>query len=297
MSAEGNKPAIPQTTVEEVIPGIVVTRCPLPTSYTKVVAMILAKGERLAVIDTGVSEFMPGAIEPALTSLGSKLSEVNLIVNTHGHWDHTGGNALIHQESGAPVWIPTADANMLESVPERLLRDGDEIDLGSRLVFEVVSTPGHTPGSVSLYNRAHRLLIAADAVQGPGAGAHALLPVYFYSGRRYRASLQRLLGLSIDTIVLGHPLNWTGPARCVHRGEDAYRFIAESLDAATKIEGAVHAAMSTCPNYQLDCIRQAVLRHLESDPLFREFDQERDLSPGADGTLQSELRDLGIELE
>lgn len=274
---------------EMVMPGLVVAQSPLPPGWNVEVAVTLVKGERLAVFDTGVLEFMPAAIEPALASLGQSLADIGLIVNTHGHWDHVQGNAALRAASGAPTWIHADDAGLLDTPPDRELADGDSIELGGWR-FVVVHAPGHSAGMVCLYEPDRALLIVSDAVQGyglPGAG----LPLYFHSARQYRASLARLLDLDVDTIVLGHPFLWSGEARFAHHGADARRFLAESLEASCKTEAAVLAALEAEPAPSVEQLGRAVGAALMAEPLFQ---IKGELGRLAHGTLRTELADLGI---
>lgn len=94
--------------------------------------------------------------------------DIRFIVNTHGHVDHIQGNAEISREFNIPIYIGRHDAAMLEdpvlnlssflsepvySPPaKRLLDDKDEIKL-SNFSFQVLHTPGHTAGSISLYKK------------------------------------------------------------------------------------------------------------------------------------------------
>ncbi|HMA34750.1 MAG TPA: MBL fold metallo-hydrolase [Chloroflexia bacterium] len=279
-----------QARLEEIQPGIMLAPCPLPPGWDMDVAVVLARGAQLAVIDSGVAGFMPAAIGPALTALDRTLASVDLIVNTHGHWDHVQGNAAIQAASGAPICIPAADAPDLESPPDRLLGEGDLIDLGAGCVFEVLATPGHSPGMACLYARAAGLLIVSDAVQGYGPAG---LPLYFHSGRQYRASLARLAGLAVETLVLGHPFAWTGPPRFVHRGAAARRFLADSQEAAAKVADAADSAIAHCGDPALASVAPAFVRRLAADPLFG-LGPEPGLSRLAAGTLRSELRDRGL---
>ena len=274
---------------EEILPGIVLGVCPLPAGWNIDVAMVLACGEQLAVIDTGVAQFMPGALGPALAACGRTLAQIDWILNTHAHWDHVEGNPAIRAASGAPVCIPAREAADLETGADRLLAEGEILELGAGLRLEVIGAPGHSPGMACFYERARRLLIVSDAVQGygpPGTG----MPLYFHSGAQYRASLARLAALDVDVLVLGHPFRWSGPARFVHRGADAHRFLAESQAAAAQVERAVQEAVDRCPDQPFECARRAVLPLLAADPLFA-IEPGQKLSRLAEGTLRSELQD------
>ena len=82
--------------------------------------------------------------------------EVKLIVNTHGHPDHTGGNRFMKGYSNAPILVHEDDASMLSNPPaDRKLREGDLIEVGS-IQLRVVHTPGHSRGSI--------ILLGADVV-------------------------------------------------------------------------------------------------------------------------------------
>lgn len=112
--------------------------------------------KELAVIDpAGDFEILAAAIEQTDC-------QVKYIFNTHGHWDHIGANAQLHTQTGAPILIHAADAPMLEqgydrlfqvrvepSKADKLLEEGQIWPLGSYNI-EVLATPGHTKGGVSL---------------------------------------------------------------------------------------------------------------------------------------------------
>ena len=121
----------------------------------------------------------------------------------------------------------------------------------------------------------------------PGAG----LPLYFHSGREYRASLERLAALDVDVLVLGHPFAWSGPARFVHRGVAARRFLVESQEAAAQVAAAVQTALGECPGRQLACVGPVLVRRLAAEPRFG-LQPGQVLSRLAEGTLTSELADL-----
>jgi len=91
--------------------------------------------------------------------------DIKLIINTHAHGDHIGANADLVEATGAKLVIHKADAealsnpvanlsawvgfNITSPPPDRLVSDGDIIEIGS-IKLEVLHTPGHTAGSISL---------------------------------------------------------------------------------------------------------------------------------------------------
>jgi glyoxylase-like metal-dependent hydrolase (beta-lactamase superfamily II) len=99
---------------------------------------------------------------------------IHLIADSHGHIDHTFDNAPLQRASGAPVAIHPDDAYRLSgenqygmeveaSIAERDLTEGDVLDVGE-LRFTILHTPGHTEGSVCLYEADRRLLLGGDVV-------------------------------------------------------------------------------------------------------------------------------------
>jgi glyoxylase-like metal-dependent hydrolase (beta-lactamase superfamily II) len=80
-----------------------------------------------------------------------------LIVTSHQHFDHWQALEALVEATGAPTAAHSLDASPLPVKPDRLLADGDTVNVG-RLSFDVIHLRGHTPGSVAL------------ALQGEAAG-------------------------------------------------------------------------------------------------------------------------------
>lgn len=178
--------------------------------------LIVLPGREPAVIDSG----FVGHAEETAAYLQATLAPVALVVNTHWHSDHVGGNALL-QKRGAAIAASASEAHAIARrdpgccVAEYLdqpvapyavdlvLEDGQVLRLGYA-DWQVVATPGHTPGHVSLWQQEERLLVTGDALSdydigwvnlaldGPDAAATAL------------ASLQRLAGLSPHVLLPAH---------------------------------------------------------------------------------------------
>jgi len=164
-------------------------------------AYVLARGSEATIVDTGVAG-SGAAIEGTLAALGLSLADVRHVVLTHEHGDHVGG--LAELEAGltaATVWAGPGDVdNVTTSLALQQASDGDEVfGLG------VVHTPGHTPGSISLFDSDTGLLVAGDAINGDGEGG--LLgpnPSFTPDMTTAEASVGTLAALMPSVAAFGH---------------------------------------------------------------------------------------------
>lgn len=153
----------------------------------------LIYGERICLIDAGVSS-SPGMIFDYMKKTGRNPEEISLLVLTHAHPDHIGGAPAIVRESGCKVAAHEGDRPWIEDVERQykerpianfhdlveddvkvdlLIKEGDELDLGGGKTLQVIHTPGHSKGSVSLLYPEDATLITGDAVPISGT-----VPIY-----------------------------------------------------------------------------------------------------------------------
>jgi hydroxyacylglutathione hydrolase len=159
-----------------------------------------------------------------LELLGRHKLTVKAIVSTHAHIDHVGGLSKLHQYTGAPVMMHRDDVPLYQAMdvqaaflgvapPEvgeldQLLTDGDALQWGS-LVAHVMHTPGHSPGSISLYlpPEAGKIAVAVPQLFAGDtlfAGSIGRTDLWGGSMDQIMASLRgKLLQLPDDTVV--HP--------------------------------------------------------------------------------------------
>jgi metallo-beta-lactamase class B len=143
------------------------------------------------LINTGVNDSV-APIRANIEKLGFKVSDIKLLLATHGHWDHVAGMAELKRLTGAKMLMQEADAGMLEDggrsdyrfpqgrepayepvkVDQRL-KDGDKVKLGDT-ELTVMHHPGHTKGATSFSfttqdaGRTYRVLIANMGSINPG---------------------------------------------------------------------------------------------------------------------------------
>lgn len=179
---------------------------------------LLEGKDKAAMIDSGAN--CPEAAE-----LAKQLTDKPvLLINTHGDGDHTSGT------SGFPeIYMHAADyvnCEMGEKYPQTALvelRDGDEINLGERML-KIIHIPGHTAGSIAILDVSKRALYAGDSVQK----GH----IFMFGNKRvpaqYGESLDKLIALESEF-------------DCIYASHDEYRIPG---DYAEKVRAAWDKVMA-----------------------------------------------------
>lgn len=215
-------------------------------SYTGVYIVL---GDNVTLIDTGLTETPKRKVFPYLRELGFKPNQISLIVLSHGHGDHYQGASAIKKISDAKIAIHELDASLIEvdmdgelfrrlhaiyphtfkAVREKLprlpkadilLKDGDTLDFGGK-TFEVIHTPGHTDGSICLYQQQDRILFTGDSIGGQ------FLLIYG-DPDAYKESIRRLMKMDIEMMLMAHAYP---PAKdpVIIKSEKIKNFLKETL--------------------------------------------------------------------
>jgi glyoxylase-like metal-dependent hydrolase (beta-lactamase superfamily II) len=180
------------------------------------------------LFDTGLGHF------PLRASLARLRERPILCVASHTHFDHIGchhefENRCVHVAEAHILSDPRnewtladryATEEMFDGLPEhwstagyrvrsapatRLLNDGDIIDLGDR-AFEVIHTPGHSPGGIALWDAKTQILLSGDIVyDGP-----LIDDAYHSNLGDYERSLRRLARMPVKMVHSGHFPSFAG---------------------------------------------------------------------------------------
>lgn len=166
------------------------------------------------LIDTGTGNFF-SEMKREITDQIPNPEKINTIVNTHCHFDHTGGDKKFRDWLKAKIVIHRDDKDALEhgdvladlfggisksTTVDKILRGGDIIRT-TNFNLEVISTPGHTPGSICLYDKNKKILFSGDTLFEDGVGR-----TDYPGGSKddlYR-SIKKLAKLDINYLLPGH---------------------------------------------------------------------------------------------
>ena len=202
--------------------------CQLRALGARVTALI--DGDTIVLVDAGWRGSLP-LIARGLDLLGASIEQVCLIVLTHYHPDHAGGLAGLVDATGARVAVHRSEVGfingdlpppnplrwrllgwpglpflpLLYGRPVRVdcpLEDGDTLPI--RPDIRVIHTPGHTPGSISLYVESTGSVIVGDALQHRFRRLRPPVAAVTWDQPQALESLRRLTSLDFESIWFSH---------------------------------------------------------------------------------------------
>jgi glyoxylase-like metal-dependent hydrolase (beta-lactamase superfamily II) len=256
----------------------------------------LVRGRVNALVDSGPPQFSVEPMAAALKGCGLTPAAIGAVLNTHGHIDHIGGNAIVKAAGNAKIYIHRDDAVFLENHslsfdrfyavgkehdlerqkagllgqlgPELpadcYLGDNDQVALGEGIDLRVIHLPGHTPGSCGYYWEGEDILFAGDSIQGintPGG----FLPI-LWDCVAYEKSLQRLQSLPIRALLLSHPYRGIHlPPSLVREGTAVKEYLADSLLVAQTLGEALRTQVRASQGRSLAETADSVIASLPKE--------------------------------
>lgn len=187
----------------------------------------------IMLIDTGLPGNSSKITKYVEKTLKRDIKDIKTIVITHNHFDHVGSLSKMKEVSGASVAIHPADADYIRGKtkhmggsfmnaiiklyqtiyrtkpvePEILLKEGDTIGK-----YQVIHTPGHSPGSICLYNPESKVLFAGDDLQYKKGKLQSPGERLILEPEKYIESMKKLLNYDVEVILTGHTAPVTSDA-------------------------------------------------------------------------------------
>ena len=234
-----------------------------------VYSFIISTPVSLILIDAGVT----GSEELIFSHLqrsGRRPEEISSLILTHSHPDHIGAARAIREATGCTIaahgaaraWIEDTDRqNRERPVPgfsrlvagpvavDRILEDGDILELGDGLTLEVIHTPGHSPGSLSLLLRPGMALFSGDAIPVPGD-----LPIYD-DPRASLNSIERLMAIDGITSLYS---SWDEPKE----GEEVSRAMDDGYARIRQVHEVVKGVLADRPGIDPEELTGRVVKEI-----------------------------------
>lgn len=162
---------------------------PLPAFSDNYLWLIHA-GKHALIVDPGDAEVVERALEAGKLQLDG-------ILLTHHHADHTGGAAALQQHWQCPVYAPDSDHPAYQALQAIRVKAGDSLRFAhfEALTCEVFALPGHTMDHIAYYLN-HQHLFSGDVLFGAGCGR-----LFEGAPSQMHASLQKIAALPADTLI------------------------------------------------------------------------------------------------
>ncbi|NNF08681.1 MAG: MBL fold metallo-hydrolase [Acidimicrobiia bacterium] len=169
-------------------------------SLGSVSAYLLVRGGEVAIVDTG-NPGSEGAIEETLAAVGTSWDDVGHVILTHLHPDHIGSLGAVME--AAPAAAGYAGEPDIPQIPSP--RPLTAVDDGSSVFgLEIIATPGHTAGSISVLDAGSGVLVAGDALRTADGSVIGAAPQFSQDMALANESVRKLAQLSFETVLVGH---------------------------------------------------------------------------------------------
>lgn len=149
-----------------------------------------------AIIDPGSSIYLPEKIGE-MQKDGIDANEINWVINTHLHPDHTGANDEFMEDYGAKMLVYEG---VKEYFPNPHHYFGDELEIDG-IDLNITLTPGHSPESISIYLPEEKALICGDLIFDRGVGRVDLPGGDF---KELKRSIEKISKLELEYLLPGH---------------------------------------------------------------------------------------------
>lgn len=198
----------------------------------RVGVVYVVKSEKTFLIDAGTSRTTEKVLK-TLEEFNIDPNSINAMIITHEHYDHgAGAAALLEKMPTTMVFASKKTAELLKDPSEflettkkhygeaeglvspfppvknvQVLEVGDKIDLGGGVSLEVVALPGHTPGSIGLFESKTRTFFAGDAICNYNEEHEFYMPPSFpelFDYDTYLKSLDKILSYDFEYLCMGH---------------------------------------------------------------------------------------------
>nr|WP_229429291.1 MBL fold metallo-hydrolase [Massilia sp. ST3] len=215
-------------------------------------SVLLTGPDDTALIDSGYATHADQTLALVRTGLGGR--PLDLLLNTHLHSDHCGGNALLRAALGCRVAIPAADAPKVAAWDEdtlsfratgqqcprfafdATLAPGDSLVLGG-LRWDVLAAPGHDPHALLFFCAAEGVLVAGDALWEDGFGVIFPELTGEPGFAEVGATLDLIAGLDARVVIPGHGAAFTDVAGALARARTRLDYL--SADPLRNARNAV----------------------------------------------------------
>lgn len=169
---------------------------------------------RLILVDTGLEASAQELLQN-IQACGYKPEDIEFIILTHMHPDHTAGLASMKRITEATVASHELEAKFISHEAKfpgsPMMQQFEPLQVDELLVdnqiyqgLQIIHTPGHTPGNIAILDQEARLLIAGDSLMIQDNNIQPLPDQFNTDPKKHRTSLTKLLNYQFDKIIAGH---------------------------------------------------------------------------------------------